>query len=267
MADVAAEAGVNKATVSRVLRGDPRISPQTRRRVWDIVRRLGYEPNVVAKGLSSRRTDVVGVVLADLARPWMGELLSGLERVLAKRGIDLLPLASGGLAGSRARALRILKGRGVDGALWLDGLPDEEPAFPVVTLDEPLRLGSAIVIDEERLARALEALAGPAGLVLRQGPAPLFPGLARHLKSDRPGALPLYDDHPLPSPPPKRAVLCGRPDLASHLGWISVPWPAFEIGVLAGRLLFNLIRDQGSRPGQIRLTPSVIDGATKPVNS
>ena len=256
MADVAREAGVNKATVSRVLRGDPRISPSTRRRVWDVARSLGYEPNAVAKGLSSRRTDVIGVVLPDLAQRWTGELLSGLERVLAKRGLSLLVLS----AGSKVRALRLLKGRGVDGALWLDGLPDEEPDFPLVTLGRSLPRGSAIVIDEGRLAQALLCLAGPEGIALLQGERPLFPGLAPLIPEppDAARALALYDGL-VPRPPlPTRAILCGQPDLAALFNWISVPWPAFELGVLAGRLLFNLIRDQGSRPGEIRLAPSVV---------
>lgn len=260
MADVAREAGVNKATVSRVLRGDPRISPTTRRNVWDVARRLGYEPNAVAKGLSSRRTDVVGVVLPALAHPWTGELLSGLERVLAKRGLSLLALSSGVASGSRARALRLLKGRGVDGALWLDGLPDEEPDFPLVTLGRSLSRGSALVIDETRLARSLLALAGQEGIALFQGDEPLFPALPLLLPEppDRARALPLYDGL-LPRPPlPARAVLCGRPEIAAFCNWISVPWPAFDIGVLAGRLLFNLIRGQGSRPGEIRLAPPLL---------
>jgi LacI family transcriptional regulator len=260
MADVAREADVNKATVSRVLRGDPRISPATRRRVWEVVRRLGYAPNVVAKGLSSRRTDVVGVVLPSLALPWTGELLSGMGRVLSKRGIDLLPLASGEISGSRARALRILKSRGVDGALWLDGLPEEEPDFPLVTLGQSLSRGSAIIIDEPHLARELLARSGPAGIRLFQGPLPLFPGLAECIPepADPERALPLYDGL-LPRPPlPERAILCGEPAIAAFMGWPAVPWPAFDIGVLAGRLLFNLIRDQGSRPGEIRITPAVV---------
>ncbi|MGB4096800.1 MAG: LacI family DNA-binding transcriptional regulator, partial [Acetomicrobium sp.] len=44
MVDVAKEAGVDKATVSRVLRGDPRISLKTRERVWEVIRRLDYKP-------------------------------------------------------------------------------------------------------------------------------------------------------------------------------------------------------------------------------
>ena len=63
MADVAAAAGVNKGTVSRALRGDKRISNETRERIWRIARELGYEPDAVASGLSSRRTGVVAVVV------------------------------------------------------------------------------------------------------------------------------------------------------------------------------------------------------------
>ena len=62
MVDVAKEAGVDKATVSRVLRGDPRISLKTRERVWEVIRRLDYKPNALARGLSEKKSGFVSIV-------------------------------------------------------------------------------------------------------------------------------------------------------------------------------------------------------------
>ncbi len=53
MSDVARAAQVNKATVSRVLRGDPRISSATSEKVWAAIKDLGYRPDAIARGLSS----------------------------------------------------------------------------------------------------------------------------------------------------------------------------------------------------------------------
>ncbi|HDQ93285.1 MAG TPA: LacI family transcriptional regulator, partial [Synergistetes bacterium] len=65
MSDVAAAAGVNKATVSRVLRGDPRISSSTAEKVWETIKKLGYRPDAIARGLSSRRSDTLGLFFRD----------------------------------------------------------------------------------------------------------------------------------------------------------------------------------------------------------
>lgn len=60
MEDVAKLANVNKATVSRALKGDSRISASTRERVWKAAKALGYQPDAVARGLSSNRTGLLG---------------------------------------------------------------------------------------------------------------------------------------------------------------------------------------------------------------
>ena len=73
---VAHAAGVSQATVSRALRGDPRVRPETRRRVVDAATRLGYVPNSLASSLATKSTRTVGVVVADLTNPFFPYLLT-----------------------------------------------------------------------------------------------------------------------------------------------------------------------------------------------
>jgi LacI family transcriptional regulator len=72
---VAREVGVSQSTVSRALRGDPRVRPETRRRIAEAADRLGYRPaSMVPELPSSNRT--VGVVVADLTNPFFPSLLT-----------------------------------------------------------------------------------------------------------------------------------------------------------------------------------------------
>lgn len=86
MKDVAREAGVSVNTVSRVLAGKPDVSPETRAKVLAVVERLGYKPNRLARGLRSNRTGTIGVIVTDIANPFFGSVVKGIER--AARGLD-----------------------------------------------------------------------------------------------------------------------------------------------------------------------------------
>ncbi len=85
--DVAALAGVSKSLVSRVVRGEPNVSPDSRAKVLDAMDRLSYRPNTIARGLSESRSGTVGVVINDLRNPWFVNLVEGLATTLDAVGI------------------------------------------------------------------------------------------------------------------------------------------------------------------------------------
>jgi LacI family transcriptional regulator len=94
--DIAREAGVSQATVSRVLNGDPRVAPATRLRVMEVVERLGYTPNAIARGLVTQKTDLVGVVISDVMNPFYPELLEAIAERLARHGLKMILFNAGG---------------------------------------------------------------------------------------------------------------------------------------------------------------------------
>ena len=141
--DVAAAAGVSKATVSRVLNGTfSHIRPETRHRVEQAIASLNYRPSAVTRSLTSRRTYTVGMLVSDVANPFYGDVIHGVEDEAIAAGYNVL-LANTNYNLDRGLALvRSLIDRRADGALimsssasdqWLEEL--SRATVPAVVLD------------------------------------------------------------------------------------------------------------------------------------
>lgn len=79
--DVAREAGVSMATVSRVVNGNKNVKENTRKKVLEVIDRLDYRPNAVARGLASKRTTTVGVVIPDITNTFFATLAKGIDDI------------------------------------------------------------------------------------------------------------------------------------------------------------------------------------------
>jgi LacI family transcriptional regulator len=182
IADVAREAGVSTQTVSRVLNNKAEISPSTRELVAQVIERLGYRPNGLARGLASSRTLTIGLSVPDIANPFFPEIARGAEDVAQAYGYNVFLCNTGEDPRREAAALRSLEEKRVDGLIVCSPrLPDEQllralRAFPAVMLVnrrvEPEVAGTVLVDDAEgakqivhhlldRGRRALGFLAGP----------------------------------------------------------------------------------------------------------
>ena len=145
LADIAAQAGVSPATVSKYLNGHYReMSEATRARIAEVVERTGYRPNSTARNLRLDRSHTLGVVLADIRNPYSSAMLEELSAQAADAGYALTCAISGNDPAKEASALERLMEAGVDGFIVNTcGDNDERLAeinrrAPVVLLDRDI---------------------------------------------------------------------------------------------------------------------------------
>jgi LacI family transcriptional regulator len=114
---VAMEVGVSQSTVSRALRGDPRVRPETRRRVAAAAERLGYRPATQPSVPLVERTRTIGVVVADLTNPFFPSLLTPIHDELRLMGYRVVLFAERTDIPTGQEALNRLLDRSIDGVL------------------------------------------------------------------------------------------------------------------------------------------------------
>ncbi len=141
--DVAEAAGVSKSTVSRVLSGNyTYIREETRQRVQDTINRLGFRPSSIARSLTSKRTQTIGILLSDIGNPFYADVIHGVEDVAIEQNYNVF---LGNTNYNMQRGLALVQSfidRRVDGVLimssnmsdeWLEELT--RSGVPVVVVD------------------------------------------------------------------------------------------------------------------------------------
>lgn len=154
--DVAREAQVSMATVSRVVNGNSNVRKETREKVLAVIKRLHYQPNAVAQGLASKRSTTVGLIVPDLTNLYFSELSKGIDDIalLYKYNIILSSVQNRLL--KEDEVIQNLLNKQVDGVIYmsnrlsneafeafertntpvvLTGTVDSRMKFPTVTID------------------------------------------------------------------------------------------------------------------------------------
>ena len=158
--EVATEAGVSIATVSRALRGLNHVNPETRKKILDAAEKLGYPiPQSSAKALFGR-TNSVGVVAPFISRWYFAQVINGAEQALREAGLDLLLYNFSQMKGrERLFQHQLLKGR-VDALIVISLPPTEEEFDSMLSLGIPIALVgmhhaqcSSVAIDDVAGAR------------------------------------------------------------------------------------------------------------------
>ncbi len=142
--DVAREAGVSVATVSRALNGLATVDAELTRRVHEAAGRLGYRPNAIARGLRRQKTDVIALVISDIADPFFTAIARGVEDVAQASGYSVLLCNADEDPGKEARYLEVAEIEQVAGVLLsphsaaTDVSRLRAAGVPLVVIDRPL---------------------------------------------------------------------------------------------------------------------------------
>jgi LacI family transcriptional regulator len=159
--DVAREAGVSMATVSRVVNNNPNVKPQTRKKVFEAIERLGYRPNAVARGLASKKTTTVGVVIPDISNAIFAEVARGIEDIANMYHYNIILCNADKRKEKEIRVINTLLEKQVDGLLFMGGNVTDEHMQAFQTASVPIVLCGtttegdvmpAVDIDHEKAA-------------------------------------------------------------------------------------------------------------------
>lgn len=124
--DVARDARVSMATVSRVVNGNQNVKPETRNKVNEVIKKLNYRPNAVARGLASKRTTTVGVIIPDISNVYYSQLARGLEDIATMYKYHSIISNSDNDSEKEKEIFNNLLSKQVDGIIFLGGTISEE---------------------------------------------------------------------------------------------------------------------------------------------
>ena len=142
--DVAREANVSMATVSRVVNGNPNVKPSTRKKVQEVIERLGYRPNAVARGLASKKTTTVGVIIPDISNTYFAELARGIEEIAKMYKYNILLSNSDQIKEKEFHLLNTMLAKQVDGIVFMGGNITEEHVKEFEKSQVPIVLAGSI---------------------------------------------------------------------------------------------------------------------------
>jgi len=140
--DIARAAGVSHSTVSRALAGSSLVAPETKRRIQHIAREMGYTPSAIARGLVTKRTDTIGLVVTTITDPFIAQVVRGVEETALDNGYSVILCDCNAEPERELAGVRILREKRVDaiivassrvGSLYVPLL--EELGIPVVLIN------------------------------------------------------------------------------------------------------------------------------------
>jgi DNA-binding LacI/PurR family transcriptional regulator len=144
--DVAKLAGVHPSTVSRVINNDSRISEKTKDKILLIINKLGYTPNAIARGLKTKRTYTLGMLIPDITNPFFAEIARGAEDTANKNNFNVILCNTDDKLKKERTYLDILKGKRVDALILGTAhikdksiLELEEKKFPFILVSRGIK--------------------------------------------------------------------------------------------------------------------------------
>jgi LacI family transcriptional regulator len=172
LAEVGARAGVSTATVTRALRGDPRVRPETRARVEAAAAALAYVPHLGARALATRKSGTIGLLIPSGADLFWGGVTDGLGERAASAGLSMLLAVSQGDPGRERAMIELFLGKRVDGivigsATGSAWITQTRVALPIVLVNwdaalDPDMMAAAIADPIDRVLAAVHTLTATA---------------------------------------------------------------------------------------------------------
>lgn len=154
--DVAKLAGVSTSTVSYVLNNNKSLKAETKQRVMDAVKQLGYRPNLIARSLKTRKTSTIGIIIPDIANTFFTEIIRGIEDVSEQHNHSVILCNTYENTEKEEKYLNLLLNRDIDGLIFVGTgknprILSDIQGIPLVVVDR--RIGDSypsVMVDNEK---------------------------------------------------------------------------------------------------------------------
>jgi LacI family transcriptional regulator len=162
LVQVARLAGVGLGTASRAISGDGYVKKGTLERIRRAVSQLGYQPNELARGLKTKRSNVIGLVIPDIGGPFMATCVRAIQRSLRTKGYIPIIVFTDGDEAVEAQEIDFLLRHRIDGMIIVPANGEAEhlhsarlKQIPVVAFDQPIQNAGfdAILVKNRQFAR------------------------------------------------------------------------------------------------------------------
>jgi len=138
--DVAREAGVSIATVSRVLNDIDVVNEDTKKKVKDAIKKLSYRPNIVARSLKTQKSSTIGIIIPDISNQFYPEIVRGCEDVANIYNYNIMLCNADLDVEKEMESLRILKEKMIDGVIYMSNSIESNVINLIKELEMPVVL-------------------------------------------------------------------------------------------------------------------------------
>ena len=149
--DIANEAKVSIATVSRVMNGTKTVSPELKKRVLDAIERNRFKPNTFAKGLATDKSNIIGVIVSDVSNAVISATIKGINSICQKKGYTVMICESDGDSKKEKMLLERMQEHRASGVLLAGVNIDRSQVQWMLELDYPIVLFTQEAADNKTL--------------------------------------------------------------------------------------------------------------------
>ena len=149
--DIANEAKVSIATVSRVRTGTKTVSPELKKRVLDAIERNRFKPNTFAKGLATDKSNIIGVIVSDVSNAVISATIKGINSICQKKGYTVMICESDGDSKKEKMLLERMQEHRASGVLLAGVNIDRSQVQWMLELDYPIVLFTQEAADNKTL--------------------------------------------------------------------------------------------------------------------
>lgn len=146
ISDIARESGVSQTTVSRVLNNSGYVKDETREKILKIIKEKKYIPSAIARGLSTKKTNTIGVVVPDINNPFFGEVIKGIGEIADKYNFNIILCNTNDNVKKEIKALEVLKEQRIEGIVITPSSVEDE--FNSEYLKDIQNFGIPVVLAE-----------------------------------------------------------------------------------------------------------------------